>query len=49
MYKLLNGEKLILIEKKAIEHPYWEPFDVQEMAESSWQEEDYSDLQRQHE
>ncbi|MDY7065678.1 hypothetical protein PsexTeo8_21230 [Pseudomonas extremaustralis] len=48
MYKLLNGDKLILIEKKATEHPYWEPFDVQDVAESSWQEEDYADLQRQH-
>lgn len=49
-YKLLNGEKLILVDKPTRnEHPYWEPFDVEDVAESVWQEEDYANQQRQHE
>jgi DNA invertase Pin-like site-specific DNA recombinase len=49
MYKLMNGDKLILIEKKSTEYPYWEAFDGDDVAESVWLEEDYADLQRQHE
>lgn len=48
-YKLMNGDKLILIEKKSTEYPYWEAFDGDDVAESVWLEEDYADLQRQHE
>jgi hypothetical protein len=48
-YKLLNEDKLILIDKPTLnEYPYWESFDVDDVAESVWLEEDYLHIQQQH-
>lgn len=49
-YKLMSGSKLILIAKaSSADYPYWEPFDLDEPAESIWTDEDYADLRRQYE
>jgi hypothetical protein len=46
-YKLMSGNKLILVPKK--DYPECEPDQPDEPAESVWTEEDYADLQRQYE
>ncbi|WP_207265157.1 recombinase family protein [Pseudomonas sp. GW101-3H06] len=46
-YILMAGEKRILVPKK--DYPEYEPDEPDEPAESSWTEDDYEDLRRQHE
>lgn len=48
-YRLMQGEKLMLILKGPDEdYPYWEPFE-EVVSESTWDEADYENLRRQYE
>jgi len=48
-YKLKAGEKLLLVSKLLdADYPYLEPFQSDDVASSSWTEEDYENLRHQH-